>query len=66
MANDLERALSIAADAFEACLRDDDTRAELVLACQAGHRPYVLRPISGMPGAAVMVICGRPETLPSG
>ena len=64
--NKLEDALSRAADTFEACLNDTETKAEFVLACQAGHRPYVLRLIQGMPGAACLVMCGKPETLPSG
>jgi len=66
MADKLEHALSAAADTFEACLNDKATKAEFVLACQAGQKPVVLRMISGMPGAAVMVMCGKPETLPSG
>jgi len=66
MADALERALSAAADTFEACLNDTEVKAEFVRAVQAGQRPYVLRAIHGMPGAAVLVMCGKPETLPSG
>jgi len=62
----IEDALSRAADTFEACLNDPATRADFVLACQAGQKPHVLRMISGLPGAAVLVMCGRPETLPTG
>jgi hypothetical protein len=66
MADALESALRAAADMFELRLGDTETRAELVLACQAGQQPCVLRPIAGIPGAAVLIMCGKPETLPSG
>jgi hypothetical protein len=64
--NKLEDALSRAADTFEACLADDETRAQFRAACEAGLKPRVGRVIHGMPGHGVLVMCGKPETLPSG
>jgi hypothetical protein len=57
----IETALSASADTFEACLANKETKADFVLACQAGQKPHVVRVISGMPGCVVMVICGREE-----
>lgn len=61
MADPVESALSAAADTFEASILDPATRAELVKLLDAGQKPYVLRPLSGLPGRAVMVMAGSAD-----
>lgn len=61
-----EEALSAAADTFEQRLADPATRADFEQLCAAGQKPHVWRIINSVPGAAVIITCGREEhILPS-